>query len=51
MALYSVLNQIKNLRVVILGGFNYPEINWSQYDTLDAAHPFIECIENNFLFN
>ena len=49
-ALYSLLNRVKNQRVVVLGDFNYPEINWSQGDTLDAAHPFIECIANNFLF-
>src|SRR6267154_3383936 len=48
-ALYSLLNRVKNQRGVVLGDFNYPEINWSQYDSLDAAHPFIECIGNNFL--
>ena len=49
-ALYSLLNRVKNQRVVVLGDFNYPEINWNQDDTLDAAHPFIECLGNNFLF-
>jgi len=49
-ALYSLLSRVKNQRVVILGDFNYPEINWSESDTLDAAHPFIESIGNNFLF-
>src|SRR3989441_2022907 len=49
-ALYSLLNRVRDERVVILGDFNYPEINWNQYETLDAAHPFVECMGNNFLF-
>jgi hypothetical protein len=48
-ALYSLLNRVKNQRVIILGDFNFAEINWSQEDTIDAAHPFIECLGNNFL--
>jgi len=49
-ALFSILSSFKNQRVVVLGDFNYPDIDWSQAESLDASHPFIECIGNNFLF-
>ena len=49
-AMYALLDRVRNERVVILGDFNYPEIHWGEHDSLDAAHPFIECIGNNFLF-
>ena len=49
-AMYSLLEIVGNQRVVVLGDFNNPEISSNQHKTLDAAHPFIECIGNNFLF-
>lgn len=49
-ALFSLLGKVGNQRVVILGDFNFPELRWGPTDTLDASHPFIESINNNFLF-
>jgi len=49
-ALYLLLSKVGNQRVVILGDFNFPALKWGANDTLDASHPFIENIGNNFLF-
>src|SRR5687768_5301432 len=47
---FSLIGKVDNQRVVILGDFNFPVLRWGPTDTLDASHPFIESINNNFLF-
>jgi exonuclease III len=50
-ALYSVIDRASKLKekLIIMGDFNYPELNWSLQEKIDENHPFIECISNNFL--
>src|SRR5437867_8256962 len=35
--------------VVIMGDFNFPELDWGRPESINDSHPFIECMSNNFL--
>ena len=48
-ALYSIINRVGTEEVVIMGDFNFPELNWGRPESIDDSHPFIDCISNNFL--
>ena len=49
-ALYQLIDKVsKDNVVVIMGDFNFPQFNWNRIETIDESHPFIECINNNFL--
>ena len=48
-ALYSLLGRVSKDRVIIMGDFNFPELDWCKIETLSDTHPFIKCINNNFL--
>jgi hypothetical protein len=50
-AFYDLLNKVcdKEQNIVVLGDFNFQNLNWENKETLDESHPFIECIGNNFL--
>jgi ribonuclease P/MRP protein subunit RPP40 len=47
--LYSLLNDISKYRVVVMGDFNFPELDWSNLDNLDVQNSFVDCLFNNFL--
>ena len=47
--LYEIISNIDSKYVVIFGDFNYSELRWGEEDTVDRSHPFVECIDNNFL--
>jgi ribonucleases P/MRP protein subunit RPP40 len=49
LALYSLIDRASNDNVVIMGDFNFPELDWSRPETIDESHPFVECLSNNFL--
>lgn len=36
-------------KLLIMGDFNYPELNWQKPESLDDSHPFLKCINDNFL--
>lgn len=33
----------------LMGDFNYAELDWGDQDLIDRNHPFVECLDNNFL--
>jgi Endonuclease-reverse transcriptase len=48
-ALFSLLNRISKDRLVVMGDFNYPELKWSEPESLSDSHPFLKCLNDNFL--
>ena len=48
-AMYSLLNRASAENLVVLGDFNFPEIKWNKVEYTTDVHPFIECIQDNFL--
>ena len=48
-ALYSLIDRVSKENVVIMGDFNFPELDWSRPESIGDSHPFIECLSNNFL--
>ena len=47
--LYKLISEVSKGRVVIMGDFNFAELDWSSMDKLDVSHPFVESTNNNFL--
>ena len=35
--------------VIIMGDFNYPQLNWKDDSLLNISSPFVECLNDNFL--
>ena len=48
-AMYSLINKAGNENVVIMGDFNFPELKWTNQSNISHEHPFITCINDNFL--
>jgi hypothetical protein len=48
--LYNLINKVQNCKVIVMGDFNFPELDWSNRDNLDVQNPFVDCLLNNFLF-
>ena len=48
-AMYSLINKVGKENVVIMGDFNFPELKWSARSNTLHEHPFITCINDNFL--
>ncbi|HLX54541.1 MAG TPA: hypothetical protein VKR58_11400, partial [Aquella sp.] len=48
-ALYSLLGKVSHEKFLIMGDFNFPELNWTKPETLDHSHQFMKCIDDNFL--
>jgi hypothetical protein len=48
-ALYKLIDTVSKQNVIIMGDFNFPELDWGTPEVIDPGHPFIECINNNFL--
>jgi len=34
---------------MLMGDFNFSELDWRKPETLDDSHPFLRCINDNFL--
>ena len=49
-AMYELITRASREQVLIMGDFNFPELDWAKSETLDDSHPFIECVNDNFLF-
>ena len=47
-ALFSLLNKVRNEKVVFMGDHSLPELKWGENDNISDLHPFIKCINNNF---
>ena len=48
-SMFKLFDSIYDKKVIIMGDFNYPELDWSDSAILDLSHPFVECITNNML--
>ena len=48
-ALFNLLGKTSQENVVVMGDFNYPEINWENFSSVNSSHPFVDCIRDNFL--
>ena len=48
--MYELIDEVSKGRIVVMGDFNFAELNWSKLENVDMAHPFVECINNNFLY-
>lgn len=49
-ALYSLVNKVgQEQNVVIMGDFNFSELDWGKMELIDYSHPFLECIGDNFM--
>jgi len=46
--LYSLLNKITG-KSVIVGDFNLPELDWNKRELLSDSHPFVKCLNDNYL--
>ena len=49
-AMYKLLTKASRETVLIMGDFNFPELDWERPETLEDSHAFVECINDNFLF-
>lgn len=49
-AMYELIAKASSENVLIMGDFNFPELNWAKSESLDDSHPFMECVNDNFLF-
>jgi hypothetical protein len=49
-AMYQLLTKASRETVLIMGDFNFPELDWERPETLEDSHAFLECINDNFLF-
>jgi len=47
--LYRNFCKVNKEKVLIMGDFNFPELNWAKPESLDGSHPFLKCINNCFL--
>ena len=47
--MFKLFDSICDKKVLIMGDFNYPELDWSDGTKLDLSHPFVECVTSNFL--
>jgi len=49
-SMFLLIDRISDYKnVLIMGDFNYPELDWSDGAMLDLSHPFVDCVTNNFL--
>mgnify|MGYP006048081585 CR=1 FL=1 len=48
-ALFKLLNKASKEKYLIMGDFNFASLNWSRASTLVDSHPFLKCINDNFL--
>jgi len=48
-ALYSLISKVgQESNVVVMGVFNFRELDWGGVRNVDYLHPFVECIYDNF---
>ena len=51
-ALCNLLSKVGlcNKDVIIMGDFNFPELNWKEIELLNEFHPFVDCLRNIFFY-
>ena len=48
-AMFNLFSKACQEQVLIMGDFSFADLDWSKPETLDDAHPFINCVNNNFI--
>jgi hypothetical protein len=48
-ALNKILSLASKEKLLVMGDFNFPELNWEKPETLDDSHSFMRCVNDNFL--
>jgi ribonucleases P/MRP protein subunit RPP40 len=48
-ALFKQIQIASKERVLLMGDFNFPEIDWNVQESLSDSHPFIKCVNDGFL--
>lgn len=48
-ALYALIGRASCENIVLMGDFNFPEIKWENSEGGEMSHPFVNCIQDNFL--
>ena len=48
-AMYKLIDKLYDKKVLVMGDFNFPELDWSDREKLDVSHPFVDCINSNFV--
>src|SRR5882757_10527087 len=48
-ALFELISKASVEKIMLMGDFNFPELDWRKPETLDDSHPFLKCINDNFL--
>ena len=46
---YKILSSFKNKAFILLGDLNLANLKWDNKTCLDKSHPFVECLDNNFI--
>jgi ribonuclease P/MRP protein subunit RPP40 len=48
-ALFKMLDRVSKEKLLIMGDFNFADLNWTKPETLDDSDLFMRCINDNFL--
>ena len=48
-ALFRLISKSSIGNIMLMGDFNFSELDWRKPETLDDSHPFLKCINDNFL--
>jgi ribonucleases P/MRP protein subunit RPP40 len=48
-ALFKMIELVSKNKILIMGDFNFADLNWVKPETLDDSHLFMKCINDNFL--
>jgi Reverse transcriptase (RNA-dependent DNA polymerase)/Endonuclease-reverse transcriptase len=48
-ALIKMMGKASEEKLLLMGDFNYPELDWSKPESLDDSHLFLKCVNDNFL--
>jgi hypothetical protein len=48
-ALFKMIGRVSKEQLLLMGDFNFPELNWKLPETLDDSHLFMKCVNDNFL--
>ena len=48
-ALFTMITKASQGKLMLMGDFNFSDINWGIPESLNDTHPFLKCINDNFL--
>lgn len=48
--LYKLVDFVSSGRVIFMGDFNFPSLDWGSSERIDVSHPFVEAMGRNFLY-